>query len=257
MNLVRGYRDPATGEPDGINPEALEKARVWWAAAVLQLSAFNIAQDKRTDYEKVHFFELRGSAFLLIDENVQNLLDLPYWTARVDLVVFREFAFKSQERKNFHIGKHIDISLRSLFEGKVSERVGTFPEFYSNSPDLDTLPDSTCGGTFPGMSRTMLGEYARLFGLVYPIAASDEVKEYAVFYKLPEGAKNNPENPATFAADLKSEIVLQPPTLAGHKFTGWTNGGVIPVGTADALTFEATFEPFPPRGGSGLMILFR
>ena len=55
LNLVRGCRDPVTGKPDGINPEALEKARVWWAAAVMQLSAFNIAQDKRRDYVKVHF----------------------------------------------------------------------------------------------------------------------------------------------------------------------------------------------------------
>ena len=159
-------------------------------------------------------------------------------------------------RRTFLIGRHIDISLRSLFEGKVSQSAGTFPEFYSNSPGLDTLPDSTLCGTFPGMSRTMFGEYAGLFGFVFPFEASDEVKEYAVFYKLPKGAKNNLKNPATFSADLKSEIVLQPPTLAGHKFTGWTNGGVIPVGTTGAQTFTATFEPLPPKTSSGAMILF-
>ena len=86
--------------------------------------------------------------------------------------------------------------------------------------------------------------------------ASDEVKEYAVFYKLPPGAKNNLKNPATFLADLKSEIVLQPPTLEGYKFTGWTNGGVIPVGTTGAQTFTATSEPLPPKTRSGAMILF-
>ena len=264
MNLVRGYRDPDTGKPDGTNPVALEEARTWWAAAVMQLSAFNIAQNQRTDYEKVHFFELRGSAFLLIDENVQNLLDLPYWTARVDLMGFGEFAFTRKgesnvERRNFLLGKQIDISLRSLFEGKVSQSAGTFPAFNADSPDLATLPDSTLGGTFPGMSRTKLGEYADLFGFVYPFAPSDEVKEYAVFYKLPPGAENNPANPATFPADPKSDIPLLPPTMAGYKFTGWKrNGviqdGVIPAGTKESLTFEATFEPKKP---SGFMILIQ
>ena len=248
MNLVRGYRDPVTGLPGGINPEALEEARTWWAAAVMQLSAFNVAQYNRTDYEKVHFFELSGSAFLLIDENVQNLLDLPYWTARVDLMGFEEFAFQRKgesnvERRIFLHGKKIDISLRSLFEGKVSQSAGTFPAFNADSPDLATLPDSTLGGTFPGMSRTKLGEYADLFGFVYPFDASDEVKEYSVLYKLPPGAENNPENPATFATDLQSEIPLLPPTFEGHAFTGWTNDGVIPPETAKALTFEATFAP--------------
>ena len=75
-----------------------------------------------------------------------------------------------------------------------------------------------------------------------------------MFYKLPKGAENNPENPATFSADLKSEIVLLLPTLAGYKFTGWTNGGVIPVGTTGEQTFTATFEPKKP---SGVMIIFR
>ena len=256
LNLVRGYRDPDTGLPGGTNPEALEEARDWWTAAVMQVSAFNIAQGKRREYEKVHFFDLstEGSAYQLIDGQVQNLLDLPYWTVRVNLMEFGGIAFENQERKNFLLGKHIDISLRSLFEGKVSQDAGTFPEFWENQPHLDTLPDSTLGGTFPGMSRTMLGEYAELFGHVYPYAASDEVKEYAVFYKLPKGAKNNPKNPATFAADPKSEIPLLPPTMAGCKFTGWSNGGVIPAGAKEALTFEATFEPKKP---SGLMLLFR
>ena len=254
LNLVRGYRDPDTGLPGGTNPEALEEARAWWVTAAEQVNAFNIAQRKRTDFGKFHFFELNGPECTAFDLNVQKLLDLPYWTVRVELMDFRGAAFRNKDRKDFLIGKRLDISLRSLFEGKVSLEQGTFPVFWGNGPYLDTLPDSTCGGMFPGLSRTMFGEYVRLFGFVYPFAASDEVKEYAVRYQLPKGAKNNPENPATFAADLKSAITLLPPTLEGYKFTGWSHDGVLPAGTKESLTFTATFEPKKP---SGVMIIFR
>lgn len=173
MNLVRGYRDPVTGKPDGTNPEAFEEARAWWAAAAMQLNAFNIAQYNRTDYAKIHFFELNGSAFVLIDSNMQNLIDLPYWTTRVELGDLAAFAFERREKKDFLRGRYIDFSLRSLFEGKVSSRAGTFPVFAGNFPNIseEYLPDPTCGGMFPGMSRTMLGEYAELFGSVYPYAS--------------------------------------------------------------------------------------
>ena len=254
LNLVRGYRDPVTGLPGGTNPDALEEARTWWVTAAEQVNAFNIAQRKRTDFGKFHFFELNGPECTAFDLNVQKLLDLPYWTVRFELMDFRGAAFRNDDRKNFLVGKQLDISLRSLFEGKVSLDQGTFPVFWGNGPYLDKTPDSTCGGMFPGLSRTMFGEYARLFGFVYPFEASDEVKEYAVFYKLPKGAENNPKNPATFAADPKSEIPLLPPTMAGYKFTGWTPSGVIPAGTTKALTFTATFEP---KKTSGMMILFR
>ena len=254
LNLVRGYRDPATGLPGGTNPEALKEARDWWVAAAEQVNAFNIAQLKRTDYEKFHFFELNGTECTALEPNVQKLLDLPYWTVRFELMDFRGAAFRNDDRKDFLVGKRLDVSLRSLFEGKVSLDQGTFPVFWGNSPYLDKTPDSTCGGMFPGLSRTMFGEYLDLFGFVYPFEASGEVKEYAVFYKLPNGAKNNPKNPATFAADPKSDIPLLPPTMAGYKFTGWTPSGVIPAGTAKALTFTATFEP---KKTSGMIILFR
>ena len=49
-------------------------------------------------------------------------------------------------------------------------------------------------------------------------------------------------------------MVCRVSVFARRKFTGWSNYGVIPVGTANALTFEATFEPKKP---SGLMFLFR
>ena len=190
---------------------------------------------------------------------MQKLLDLPYWTVRFELMDFQGAAFRNTETKNLLTGKRLDISLRSLFEGKVSLNQGTFPVFLGNGPYLDALPDSTCGGMFPGLSRTKFGEYVSLFGFHYPFKASDEVKEYAVFYKLPKGAKNNPENPATFPAGLESDIALLPPTLDGYKFTGWKRDGVIqdgviPAGTKESLMFEATFEPKKP---SGLMILFR
>ena len=143
----------------------------------------------------------------------------------------------------------LDVSFRSLFEGKVRTADGTFPQFQQALPLLNTLSDSTLAGTFPGMSRTQLGKYLDLFGKVEPYEGSEEVKEYAVFYTLPTGAQNNPKNPATFAAGLESDIALLPPTREGYRFTGWSNGGVIPAGTKESLTFTATFEQLPPEGG--------
>ena len=87
------------------------------------------------------------------------------------------------------------------------------------------------------------------------------VDEYDVpmqgFYKLPEGAENNPGNPATFASDLQSEIRLLNPTMDGYSFVGWTPVGVIPAGTTGMVDFQALFDILPPLTRSGVMLLFK
>lgn len=182
----------------------------------------------------------------LARRNAQSIIDLPYWTARVDLTPFADYLFTKDEKRDCLRGRTLDVTLRNFFEGRV-ERHATFPDFDGDFPLLDTLPDATLSGAFPGMSRTKLGAYLELFGDIPAYEPDDTVKEYAAFYVLPDGTENNPGNPATFAAGLKEAFTLLNPSLGDYAFIGWSNDGVIPAGTAQALTFEETFD-LPPEG---------
>ena len=228
----------------------LAEAQGWMASAAVLMNAFDIAQASRTDGRN-HFFMLalgkkETELANLARRNVQSIIDLPYWTARVDLTPFADYLFTKDEKRDCLRGRSLDVTLRNFFEGRVERHV-TFPDFDGDFPLLDTLPDATLSGTFPGMSRAKLGAYLELFGDIPAYEPDDTVKEYAAFYVLPDGTENNPGNPATFAAGLKEAFTLLNPSLGDYAFIGWSNDGVIPAGTAQALTFEATFD-LPPEG---------
>ena len=285
LYLLKGYNTLTPDkQPKDIDLEALAEAQRWMQAAAVQVNAFVSAAYERPYAEypyRLYFFMLIWGDAGPLRDILKDLANVPYWTVRFDPMALGKFFFltdfvdrnavkakrekkeedyraytkeldarKKAKREILMFMGPLDVSFRSLFEGKVRTADGTFPQFLQALPLLDTLSDSTLAGTFPGMSRTQLGKYLDLFGKVEPYEASDEVKEYAVFYNL-KGAKNNPKNPATFAAGLESDIALLPPTREGYRFTGWSNGGVIPAGTAKALTFTATFEQLPPEGGEG------
>ena len=233
-----------------VHKEVLAEAQGWMASAAVLMNAFDIAQASRTDGRN-HFFMLalgkkETELANLARRNVQSIIDLPYWTVRVDLTPFADYLFTKDEKRDCLRGRTLDVTLRNFFEGRV-ERHATFPDFDGDFPLLDTLPDATLSGTFPGMSRTKLGAYLELFGDIPAYEPDDTVKEYAAFYVLPDGTENNPGNPATFAAGLKEAFTLLNPSLGDYAFIGWSNDGVIPAGTAQALTFEATFD-LPPAG---------
>ena len=233
--------------------EVLAEAQGWMASAAVLANAFDVAQANRTDGRNHFFMFAPGKKEMeladLVRRNAQNIIDLPYWTARVDLTPFADYLFTKEEKRDCLRGRTLDVTLRNFFEGRVN-RYDTFPQFDGDFPLLDSyrnLPDATFSGAFPGMSRTKLGTYLELFGDIPAYEPDDTVNEYAVLYVLPEGAENNRGNPATFAAGLEDPITLLAPSFRGCPFIGWSNGGEIPAGAAQAQTFEATFD-LPPEG---------
>ena len=144
------------------------------------------------------------------------------------------------------------MTLRNVFEGKLSADDRTFPLLFRGAPLLDaSVPDPTFAGTFPGISRTVLAELLSAMAdeevsKNVESMPGEEIAHYGVFYKLPEGAENNPGNPATFSADLESPITLLNPSMAGYLFTGWAPYGVIQVGADSTLQFTANFVESQP-----------
>ena len=271
LNLMKGYNPPpdAAGS-DGVDHKALEEARRLTVIAAKLLDDFAVAEKARI-YDPawpLHFFNLDALAEDVIHDNAQKIADLPYWTSRFDICDGIEGClFTKSEKRNllYEWRPKIDMTFRNIFEGKLSTEDGTFPQFgvgkysFNDTPVMDTLTDSTVCGTFPGMNKTDLEKYLVLIGfnehLGYSPAAAPNatVARYGVVYNLPEGAENNPENPAMFAADLQSEIALLNPTMAGYSFAGWTkdyetHDGKIPAGAAESLELTARFAQVTPEG---------
>ena len=295
LYLMKGYNTVAAdGTPRDIDMEALAVAQRWTRAAAEQVNAFVVAQDKRTDFFKDYFFNLRGDMTSYLSENARNLVDVSHWTVRFDLFKLSPFLFlngndgereynpsfwvteeeitwtrerrerKKARRETLNDIGTLDVTLRNVFEGKLG--AGTFPVFDWGFPQVDaTLSDPTFAGTFPGVSRMEIAKFLsaladdRVFDWKeHPVDPDEKIAHYGIFYKLPEDAENNPGNPATFAADLHAAFRLLNPTMAGYSFTGWTpNSGVIPVGTEKTVEFQATFAPLPPKTRSGVILKFR
>ena len=271
LNLMKGYNPPpdAAGS-DGVDHKALEKARQLTVTAAKLLDDFAVAEKARIYDPAVphHFFNLDATAKDAIHGNAQKIADLPYWTSRFDICSGIESClFTKSEKRNllYEWRPKIDMTFRNIFEGKLSTEDGTFPQFgvgeysWNETPVMTTLTDSTVCGTFPGMNKTDLEKYLVLIGFdehkgYSPAAAPNAtVAQYGVVYNLPEGAENNPENPAMFAADLQSEIALLNPTMAGYSFAGWTkdyeiHDGKIPAGAAESLELTARFAQVTPEG---------
>ena len=272
LYLMKGYNTVAAdGTTKPIDLEALAEARRWMKTAAELVNAFVIAQDARTDYYKNYFFNLIGDQARILRENARNLVDVSDWTVQFDLVSLSPFFFltgdsqaeepkksrrKAKREKINGVGT-LDVTLRNVFEGKLSADDRTFPLLFRGYPLLDaSVPDPTFAGTFPGISRTVLAEL--LSAMADEVSMSvesmpgEEIAHYGVFYKLPEGAENNPGNPATFSADLESPITLLNPSMAGYLFTGWAPYGVIQVGADSTLQFTANFV----ESKRGLIILY-
>ena len=272
LYLMKGYNTVAADmTTKAMDMEALAEAQRWTRTAAELVNAFVVAQDRRTDYTKAYFFNLRGDETYVLRDNARNLVDVSHWTVRFDLFMITPYLFvtgdkttekkKAKREKLIEIGT-LDVTLRNLFEGKLSADDGTFPVFDRGFPLVDkTLSDPTFAGTFPGISRKKFADFLsvladeRVFQDL-PDDPHEEIAHYGVLYKLPEGAENNPGNPATFAADLQSEIRLLNPTMDGYSFVGWSPVGAIPVGTTGMVDFQALFDPLPPKTRSGVMLLF-
>ena len=295
LYLMKGYNTVAAdGTPKDMDMEALAEAQRRTRAAAELVNAFVVAQDKRTDYYKNYFFNLRGDMTSYLSENARNLVDVSHWTVRFDLFKLSPFLFmngndgvgeynpspwateeekewtrerrerKQARRRTLNEIGTLDVTLRNVFEGKLG--AGTFPVFNSGFPLVDaTLSDPTFAGTFPGVSRMEIAKFFsaladdRVFNWEeHPVDPNEKIAHYGIFYTLPEDAENNPGNPATFAADLHAAFQLLNPTMAGYSFTGWTpNSGVIPVGTEETVEFHATFAPLPPKTRSSVILKFR
>ena len=258
LYLMKGYNTVAAdGTTKPIDLEALAEARRWMKTAAEFVNAFVIAQDARTDYFKDYFFNLNETEAKVLRENARNLVDVSDWTVQFDLVSLSPFFFltgdwqsdetkksrrKAKREKINGVGT-LDVTLRNVFEGKLSADDGTFPSLSRGAPLLDaSVPDPTFAGTFPGISRMVLAELlSTMPDENVQSIPGEEIAHYGVFYKLPEGAENNPGNPATFSADLESPIALRNPSMAGYLFTGWAPYGVIQVGAEETLTFRAMF----------------
>ena len=271
LELARGYNQYSAGvEPDGVNREALAEARKYYLMAVEMLSGFNAAHSRRTDLND-HLFMLVPYESRVLKSYEQAFFDLPWWTAEVDLGPFAEMCFTKQlkphmsykqwknpeeeinRKRDLMRGKRLYVSLRSLFNGEVSHAKGTFPQLINNSVMLAReygLTDPTLAGTFPELTRKGLGEYISIFDTkMYAYEQEYDIKYHAVVYTLPEGAKNNSENPNVYMTE-DTPIVLKDPTFEGHKFTGWSNGdgsegGVIPAESVGPMKFTAMFVPQP------------
>lgn len=276
LYLMKGYNTVAAdGTTKPIDLEALAEARRWMKTAAELVNAFVIAQDARTDYFKDYFFNLNVIEAMILRENARNLVDVSDWTVQFDLVSLSPFFFltgdcqadetkksrrKAKREKINGVGT-LDVTLRNVFEGKLSADDVTFPSLFRGSPLLDaSVPDPTFAGTFPGISRTVLAELLSAMADedVYKNVESipgEKIAHYGVLYDLPEGAENNPGNPATFAADMTSTIHLLNPTMAGFDFIGWSPSGEIRIETEETLTFKANFVESPPK--RGLIILYR
>ena len=257
LYLMKGYNTLCA---DGVTRKdidlgALKEAQRWMRSAAEMVNAFVPAEANRPDPFRNYFFNLLIPADEFLRQNAQNFLDVPYWTVRFNFshlpsLLFlngEETPLKRAKRNALLEHRELDMTLRNVFEGKLSREAGTFPVLTRGFQQLDeSVTDPTFAGTFPGMSRRALAELLSittdedLFEDL-PDDPYEEIAHYGIFYDLPEGAVNNPENPATFASDLEYEIRLKNPTMEGYDFLGWTHGGVIDVGTKEMMEVRAMF----------------
>ena len=268
LYLMKGYNTVnADGTTKDIDLEALKEAQRWMRSAAEMVNAFVPAEADRPDPFRNYFFNLLIPADEFLRQNAQNFLDVPYWTVRFDFshlpsLLFlngEETPLKRAKRNALLEHRELDMTLRNVFEGKLSREAGTFPVLTRGFQQLDaSVTDPTFAGTFPGMSRTTLAEI--LCPLTdekvletLPDDPYEEIAHYGIFYDLPKGAVNNPNNPATFASDLEYEIRLLNPTMEGYDFLEWTHGGVIDVGTEEMMEFRAMFVPSLSPGSDELL----
>lgn len=112
------------------------------------------------------------------------------------------------------------------------------PDEYNVDNDTITLKEPTRGGyTFKGWSDGGVIEHGSTG--VKTFTASWEVITYKITYIL-GGGVNAPENSETYT--VEDVITLVPPTKAGYRFDGWSNGGLIEKGSTGDKEFTATWS---------------
>lgn len=112
------------------------------------------------------------------------------------------------------------------------------PDEYNVDNDTITLKEPTrVGYTFKGWSDGGAIEHGSTG--VKTFTASWEVITYKITYIL-GGGVNAPENSGTYT--VEDVITLVPPTKAGYRFDGWSNGGLIEKGSTGDKEFTATWS---------------
>ena len=112
------------------------------------------------------------------------------------------------------------------------------PDEYNVDNDTITLKEPTrVGYTFKGWSDGGVIEHGSTG--VKTFTASWEVITYKITYIL-GGGVNAPENSGTYT--VEDVITLVPPTKAGYRFDGWSNGGLIEKGSTGDKEFTATWS---------------
>lgn len=112
------------------------------------------------------------------------------------------------------------------------------PDEYNVDNDTITLKEPTrVGYTFKGWSDGGVIEHGSTG--VKTFTASWEVITYKIAYIL-GGGVNAPENSGTYT--VEDVITLVPPTKAGYRFDGWSNGGLIEKGSTGDKEFTATWS---------------
>ncbi|MBP5348791.1 MAG: leucine-rich repeat protein [Clostridia bacterium] len=74
------------------------------------------------------------------------------------------------------------------------------------------------------------------------VTAQWTINHYAITYNL-DGGTNNENNPTTYT--VEDEITLAAPSKTDYLFTGWSDNGVIAVGSTGEKTFTANWTPDP------------
>ena len=256
-NGKRGVKPILDNNPEFFSKVRDQKAATeagdWWSAAARNLDAWDKAHVKRSD-GKQHFFMWD---FAKMDDNTvqcydwlhkhrDGLINLPYWASPFD------WTLMNGDTAQFW-------TLQPLFAGKFLRK--HFPDFgvgvkapWCNEPLLDTLPDSTLCGMFPGVSRTYiyneLTEVARAgdFTDLPPYTDDRASSVHAIWYdNLFNLGFANTGNPAIFAWNTASPIRLDDPefnvrgvtaVFKGWSFSGYTNG-------ASKATWEGDTIPTP------------
>ena len=190
LYLMKGYNTVnADGTTKDIDLEALKEAQRWMRSAAEMVNAFVPAEADRPDPFRNYFFNLLIPADEFLRQNAQNFLDVPYWTVRFNFshlpsLLFlngEETPLKREKRNALLEHRELDMTLRNVFEGKLSREAGTFPVLTRGFQQLDeSVTDPTFAGTFPGMSRTALA------GFLWPL------EEDKVLKTLPDNPKKSP-----------------------------------------------------------------
>ena len=257
-NGKRGVQAILENNPDFFSKvrdrKALTEAGDWWATAARNLDAWDKAQVRRSD-GKPHFFmwdfaKMNDNTVQCYDwlhEHRDGLINLPYWASPFD------WTFMNGDTVQFW-------TLQPLFAGKFLRK--HFPEFapgrdewapWCNEPLLDTLPDPTLCGMFPGVSRTFIGDLMTVnkrggdFTSIPPYTPDSASAVHAIWYtNMFELGFANGGNPASFAWNRASPLTLLDPELnvrgVTAVFTGWSFSGY-PDGSKS--TWEGSEIPTP------------